>query len=202
MRRNAVFFIDFGLTLAVICLTLVVLAVFTPPKKDNTPPITPKAEFLITLSWNDGSDDDLDLYVRGPDGTIVFFKNKSAPYMFLDHDDTSQNDIINQQKIPSRIEVVSVRAIVPGDYTVNTHCYHKGSSPATVDHAHVRVLKLNPFSIVKEVDEDFTATGQEKTMVNFTVEPDGSVSQVYRDQVHLVGQQESPNAPTNEGEPE
>lgn len=186
-RGIPVGFLDFALNLVCILLVLFVISNQEPPKKDNAPPIQPKAEFLITMTWDDNSQDDIDLYVRGPDGQIVFFKSKAAAYMFLDHDDTSLNDHVDGKDIPSRVEIVTVRAIVPGQYTVNAHVYEKRSGPDDRAHVKFRVLKLNPFSIVREGQTEFDARGEEKTLVNFDVAPDGSVSAVYVSPVKIIG---------------
>lgn len=193
MRHLPAFYFDLALGMVFAMIAIIAVSTVKPPKKDDTPPVTPKAEFLITLSWNDSSIDDLDLYARGPDGQIVFFKSKSAPYMFLDHDDTGRGDTVampdgSSQTVPTRIEVITIRAIVPGDYAVNTHCYAKGSDTGYVDHAKLRIVKLNPFSVVTETEADFDAAGEEKTLANFTVASDGSVSSVYLSPTKMVGQ--------------
>lgn len=163
-------------------------------KKPDAIPATQRAEILIQLSWDDGSVDDLDLWVRGPDGQTVFYKSKSTPYMFLDHDETGRGDTITApdgtiQTVPSRMEVVTIRAIVPGDYVVNCHSYHKESGPGVIDHAKLRIIKLNPFSIITEASADFDSEAEEKTLANFTLAADGSISAVYLSPVKMVGEQ-------------
>src|SRR6185369_1693360 len=86
--------------------------------------IDSKAEFLITLDWPDNHPDDLDLFVQDPAGNIAWYRRREAGFLTLDRDDRGGvNDfiIVNGKKIlsPIREEIVTVRGIVPGEYTVN-----------------------------------------------------------------------------------
>lgn len=179
---------------AVIFVFLAVILISTPekPKKANDPAIMPKAEFIVELSWSDGSQDDLDLYVRTPDGKIVFFANRQTPIAFLDVDNVGRNNSVTlpdgtTQEVKSRVETITIRAIVPGTYTVNVHAYRKSSDPSFIDHAKVKITKLNPYSVVTETTADFDTQAQERTLANFVVEPDGSVSSVYASESKMVG---------------
>ncbi len=129
----------FDLFSILVLVLLAIVAVSTPEeskKKDDLGKIIPKAEFLITLTWDDNSRDDVDLYVKGPDGQIAFFHNSSAGYMFLDHDNLgiSNNVVMNPDgsatQLPDRTEIVTVRAIVPGDYAVHAICTAKTATQA------------------------------------------------------------------------
>ena len=109
--------------------------------------IDSKAEFIITLGWPDSHPDDIDLYAEDPLGNIVWYHEREAGFMVLDRDDRGglNNSItVNGRKVisPLRQEIVSIRGIVPGEYTVNVN-YYLASQPATVP-VSVKIEKVNP----------------------------------------------------------
>ena len=185
-------FVDFFATLAVIMFVLFAISSVQDPKKANDPAVVPKAEFLIVMSWDDGSQDDLDLYVRTPDGKVVFFANRQEPGAFLDQDNLGRNNTLvmpdgTAKEVPARNETVTIRAIMPGTYQVNAHLYSKRSAPGYVNHVTVKATKLNPFSDVTQAQAEFDTQGQERTLFNFTVAADGRVTDVFMAPSKLVG---------------
>ena len=46
-----------------------------------------KAEYIITVDWDDSLEDDVDLWVRDPNGEIVSYLQKDAGWLHLDRDD-------------------------------------------------------------------------------------------------------------------
>ena len=112
----------------------------------------------------------------------------------LDRDDRgAMNDsiIVNGKKIssPIRQEIVSVRGIVPGEYTVNVHYYVKyfANSPAVPVPVAVKVEKLNPgVEIIYADTTMLESVGQEKTAVRFKVAEDGGVTDVYHGGKSLI----------------
>jgi hypothetical protein len=143
--------------------------------------IDPKAEFLITLSWPDGSEADVDLYVEDPAGGLVWFRSRETGLMHLDRDDLGRaNDVlrVGGRTIVNRLnqETVSIRGIVAGEYVVNVHLYRADAAPVPVT---VKVEKLNPRVVLVfygtiELDRQ----GQEATATRFTIAGDGAVQGV------------------------
>jgi hypothetical protein len=149
------------------------------PKSDGKE-ISRKAEFIVTMAWPDMHPDDVDLYVQDPAGALVWYNQRSMGFMSLERDDRGQtNDFIrvNGQKMwsPIRQEIVSIRGVLPGEYTVNVSLYeHTASAPVPVS---VKVEKLNPVVSVIYYDTLVLAqTDEEKTAVRFTLAEDGSVT--------------------------
>ena len=185
-------FLDMAMGVIFVFLAVIMISTVDEPKKSVTEAPVPKAEFLIQLSWDDNSQDDIDLYVRSPDNQVVYFSRRQTPLMFLDADNLGMNNTINMPDgsitpVPTRREVVTVRALMPGEYVVNAHFYKKSSPPGTVDHLVMNVTKLNPFAEVTRAETTFDTQGQEQTLANFTVEPDGKVTSVFLAPVTLVG---------------
>ena len=145
----------------------------------NEGKIDTKAEFIITMDWPDNHPDDLDLFVQDAAGNIVWYRHREAGFMVLERDDRGgANDfiVVNGKKIasPIREEIVTVRGIVPGEYTVNISHFQ-----ATTGQSVPEVQKLNPttqviFDNVVTVDH----TGDEKTAVRFVLDQAGNVIDV------------------------
>jgi hypothetical protein len=159
------------------------------PKSDGKP-LVRKAEFMITMAWPDMHPDDVDLYVQDPTDALVWYNQRTVGFMSLERDDRGEtNDFIrvNGQKMwsPIRQEIVSIRGILPGKYTVNVHLYqHTAKAPVPVS---VTVEKLNPgVSVIYYDTIDLDHTDQEKTAVCFTLADDGSVVRTSSTQISLL----------------
>lgn len=143
-----------------------------------------EAEYVITVTWEDYSSDDIDVWVEDPEGQVAYYKKRETNVLHLDRDDRGMlNDIIvvEEQEIenPLNQEVLALRGMMPGEYTVNIHYYDTDSqSPVPVA---VKVAKVNP---VYEVAYYGTSTLEEKgaelTAVRFTILPDGSIGNINR----------------------
>lgn len=184
----------FDLAMGALFGLLAVVAVSTvkPSKADGI--TTPKAEFEVELTWPDNSPTDYDLYVKSPDGQIVFFKNKTTALMGLDRDNTgiSSNTVEmpdgGTKVMPDRTEIITIRGIVAGTFQVNVHAYRRDTGMPPED-VRVRVIKINPYSVVFDDTKSFDAMGEEKTYVNFTVTDSGAVSEVFVSPSKMVGTQ-------------
>lgn len=170
-------FLDMAMTVVCVLLAMMLISVFSEPKP-AAGVLTPKAEFLVEMTWDDGSASDVDLYAKGPDGKIVFFGSRKTEVMFLDTDNTGTGN----GSVADRREVVTVRAIEPGRYEFNAHAY-RIAGPVNVK---LRVLKLNPYSVVSERAVTFDTQGQERTLAAMTVRADGS-AETYEAQTRMVG---------------
>jgi hypothetical protein len=158
----------------------IALLAVSPESKDGK--IDSKAEFIITMDWPDNHPDDLDLFVQDPVGNIVWYRHREAGFLTLDRDDRGGgNDfiVVNGRKIPSPIreEIVTVRGIVAGEYTVNVS--HFQATTAQPVEATVKVQKLNPTAQVI-FDDKLTLdhTGEEKTALRFSLDAEGKVIDV------------------------
>jgi hypothetical protein len=158
---------------------LALLAV-SPDSKDGK--IDSKAEFMITMDWPDNHPDDLDLFVQDPAGNIAWYRHREAGFLTLDRDDRGgANDfiIVNGKKIPSPIreEIVTVRGILAGEYTVNISHFRATTREAVV--ANVKVQKLNPTAqVVFDNKLTLDHAGDEKTAVRFRIDAEGKVINV------------------------
>jgi hypothetical protein len=161
-------------------LFFIALLAVSPESKEGK--IDSKAEFIITMDWPDNHPDDLDLFVQDPVGNIVWYRHREAGFLTLDRDDRGgANDfiIVNGKKIPSPIreEIVTVRGIVPGEYTVNVSHFQATTGQPVA--ASVKVQKLNPTAqVIFDNKLMLDHTGDEKTAVRFRLDTEGKVIDV------------------------
>ena len=163
-------------------LFFLALLAIAPEAKEGK--INSKAEFIITMDWPDSHPDDLDLFVQDPIGNIAWYRHREAGFLTLDRDDRGgANDfiVVNGRKIPSPIreEIVTVRGLVPGEYTVNVS--HFQATTGQPVQATVKVQKLNPTAQVIFDDKVVVDhTGDEKTAVRFRLDAEGKVIDVQK----------------------
>ena len=133
-------------------------------------------EILITITWPDGHEDDIDVYVEDPVGNVVWYHQREGGLMHLDRDDRGQfKDVllINGEEVenPLNQETVSVRGLMDGEYVVNVvHFIATSVDPVPVN---VKVEKMNPkVRVVFYGEVDLNQTGLERTVVRFTLKGD------------------------------
>jgi hypothetical protein len=187
-------FLDFMFIL-VCCLTLFFVVTLLQILK-NSEGVVHKAEFIATMTWPKDDLNDMDLWVKDPNGNIIFYKDKEkGGVMFLDRDDLGfQNDTITingeQRIILINQEIVSIRAIIPGRWIIAVHFYkrHDGKPPGTPIPVTVRLDKINPkVKIVFQEEVVMKDTWQEETVAIFEVLPDGTVINIqFDDEMPIV----------------
>ena len=193
-KHNPLDFIDFLFILLLTFISLFMLALILINPVANKAEIKSKAEFLIVLDWNAESNSDLDLWVRDPAKNIVSFREKQAGTMHLDKDDMGAiTDIYRgadgkEIKVPINQEVVTLRGIAPGEYTVNTHLYRLSKSGEPVNPVTVQVVKLNPYQIVATEKINLSVQGEEVTVIRFTVDADGKVTSTNKTPTKFINQ--------------
>jgi hypothetical protein len=161
-------------------LFFIALLAVSPDSKEGK--IDSKAEFIITMDWPDNHPDDLDLFVQDPAGNIAWYRHREAGFLTLDRDDrggTNDFIIVNGKKIasPIREEIVTVRGIVPGEYTVNVSHFQATTGQPVA--ANVKVQKLNPTAqVIFDNKLMLDHSGDEKTALRFRLDTEGKVIDV------------------------
>ncbi len=158
-------------------LFLVAIMFMNPDAKSGL--IDPKAEYILTITWEDNSPDDIDTWVEDPDGQVIWFRAPEAGLLHLDRDDRGLlNDTIdiNGETIqnPLNQEVVTIRGVVKGEYVVNLHYYAtETSKPVDVN---VRLVKVNPaLEVIYYGIVNLEKAGDEKTALRFKIGGDGKI---------------------------
>jgi len=166
-----------------------IAVIFISPAKD-TGKVVLDAQYLVTVTWPDGSQEDIDTWIEDPQGNVTWFRNRSAGLVHLDRDDRGMlNDKIEVEgKVIENVlnqEVAAVRGTVPGEYTVNLH-YYESVEQVTVP-VTVRVAKVNPvYKIYFNDTVDMRRKGEERTAVRFTILRDGKIGRINRLEKKLV----------------
>lgn len=170
----------FNILLGFILLFFLAILFINPA--EETGKIDIDAQFVVTVSWPDGSSDDIDTWIQDPEGKTVWFRNRSSSLVHLDRDDRGMlNDTmeINGTSVqnPLNQEIAAIRGVLPGEYIVNVH-YYETESEATVP-VSVKVAKVNPvYTVAYYGVTSLDNKGDEKTAVRFTVTGNGSITNV------------------------
>lgn len=130
-------YIDLLLNLfsTVLVLFLLTALMVQPIKKNENEGIKKDAEYIIQIKWSLDIDCDVDVWIRNPLGDIVGFKNPNAGLMHLERDDLGKygdtaQDLLGKTIVNSNNEeILTIRGIIPGKYTVNLHLYTCRTDP-------------------------------------------------------------------------
>ena len=106
----------FNILLGFVFLFFITILFINPITKLGN--INMKAEFIITIDWPDNLPDDVDVWVKDPNGEVVSYLKKEAGWLHLDRDDQGIiNDtvMIGSREViyPLNREVVTLRGIIP-----------------------------------------------------------------------------------------
>ena len=169
----------FNMLIAFVFCFVVALLAFNP-KARKSGDIPAKAEFMVTVSWPDNNPNDIDTWVQEPSGKVLWFRQRDAGLLHLDRDDRGAKNatvLVNGREFssPIRQEIVTLRGVLPGEYVVNAHYYDsKDQMPVDVS---VTVVKVNPQAeIVFNGTQQMPAKGDERTLVRFTLDDTGQVT--------------------------
>ena len=183
----------FNIVVGLAFLFLLAFILMNPIAKDKD--IEEKSDFIIILTWDDESGDDIDLWLRDPLGNILSFKNREDALMHLDRDDLGlSNDKVelpdgDYTYVYRNKEVASLRGTHEGEYLVNVHVYNKKpwkDSSMRPSNIRVELIKLNPYDEVTQAEFIAIKRGQEFTAFHFTLDEDGEVIGIRDDREPLI----------------
>lgn len=139
------------------------------------PTIETAGKYAVIVTWPDKNRDDVDTYVRDPDGKIVYFNMREPGFMHLERDDRGEiGDVVNGVKVEQNVERVVFREVVTGEYAVVVHMYAKRiQEPTAVD---IVLVKLKPHEEIVKRQRVLAKNGDEQTAFRFTIGPDGSIA--------------------------
>jgi len=184
----------FNIVVGLAFLFLLAFILMNPIAKDKD--IEEKSDFIVILTWDDESGDDIDLWMRDPLGNILSFKNREDALMHLDRDDLGlSNDKVQLpdgkiEYVYRNKEVASLRGTHEGEYLVNIHVYNKKpwkDSSIRPSNIRVELIKLNPYSEVTQAEFIGSKRGQEFTAFHFTLDEDGEVIGIRDEREPLIG---------------
>ena len=194
MKRNYhtnLAFLDllFNTLLCFAALFILSFILINPSKNKNN--VKSKADYIITVTWDKDLDNDVDTYVRDPQGNLVAFMRREEGLMHLDRDDLGKiNDIVQTPFGPvehkENKEIVTLRGFNRGEYIVNVHMYKRRDEKAITE-VTIQLDKINPsFKTVVIKKVVLGDSGDEKTAFRFVLDKDGKVTEVNQLPLSLV----------------
>ena len=184
----------FNIVVGLAFLFLLAFILMNPIAKEKD--VEEKSDFIIVMTWDDESGDDIDLWVRDPGGRIVSFRNRGIGFMHLDRDDLGlSNDKVMGPDgkvvyVYRNKEVVSLRGYSKGTYLVNAHVYNKKPWKDGKQHRSnikIELIKLNPYNEVAQAEFVGIGRGQEFTAFHFTLNDEGEVIKLSSVREALIG---------------
>ena len=178
-------FVDFLFNLLIVFIAISIVAVLhmrPPTKKQDSPR---KAELMIEIEWNNESNNDIDIWLNGPEfSKPLHYSNKEMPPFLLDRDDVGLNSdkfIMTDGEELSYVyinrEVLTMRGWPkPGEYFANLHFYKK--SDDVVEEVRLTISTLNPYKILARKTFKMDHHWQEIDAVSFEVTSDKKIKNV------------------------
>ena len=186
--KSTIGFIDllFNILVGFAFLFIVAFILIKPESKKKD--FERRAEFVVVMEWDHKASDDIDLYVEDPLRGLVNYQTPKKNFSHLDKDDLGKkNDTTvfhdgTVSTIDINREVVTIRGILPGEWTINGHYFsdkvydskfkRSKDQPLTVK---VELHRVNPYKILWAGEKKFTKKGQEETFVRFTLDKQGNL---------------------------
>jgi hypothetical protein len=195
-------FLDLLFNTLIAFTALFVLAFALMNQNKKTPDV--KGAYIITVTWDEEFDDDVDTYVLDPDGKLVFFQRREDGLMHLDRDDLGKrNDTVNTQfgqvVYKENREIVTLRGTSQGEYVVNVHLYRRNDQqnlkPIEVT---IQLDKISPaYTPIIQKKVVLVNNGDEKTGFRFKVNDKGEVTSTSFDYKPLANAAQGQNLPVD-----
>ncbi len=168
----------FELLLCLVAILLILVLTESPTKA--TPTVDTLGVYAVTMSWDRGSNDDVDLYVKDPDGNVVYFASEDVGLMHLETDDlgTKASGTYGNIRTVAHTERVIIRGAIPGEYVVNAMEYTKNDK-GTLDHVTLTLWRLRGNDLeVTSKEVTLARNGQIEFGFRFTLDAKGNVTNV------------------------
>jgi hypothetical protein len=171
----------FNILLGFVLMFIILLAIMKV--ETAKPGVEDKNKLIITITWDSGSQDDVDTWVRDPFGNIISYRQRETGTMYLQRDDLGQrNDRLTTptgEQVGSDLnqEVVNIRHLLQGEYVVNLHLYGRGAVPADGPaHVTVQLIRVEPYKVIATSSLELAERGQEATAISFEVFENGEIT--------------------------
>lgn len=188
-------FVDVLFVLLAGFVVVYILAIVFIKKEETEAGIKPKAEYVVVLSWDEKSSDDVDIWLWTPGDRFVSFRDKEVSAFHLARDDlgTGKDTIfVNNKRVVVHVneEILTFRAVVPGEYVLSAHLYSskkQGQNNRTFSETSVVVnvpvtvalYRINPTYTLKfRRKVTFTHVRQEITIASFIMDDNGDLHDV------------------------
>lgn len=158
-KAIAVPLIDFLWNMLLVFVGLFFLASFAKSAEEVaiTNALELPVKYVITMEWDSDSKNDIDLFLRVPDGSVVHYANKEIPLINLERDDIGTETDIALDRLGKsheyRInqEIIFIREALPGKYLVSPYYYAQKGIPIqpgprqpVPEKILIKMIQLNP----------------------------------------------------------
>jgi ABC-type phosphate transport system substrate-binding protein len=153
------------------CLVVVFVAVALTSRP---PQVKTYGAYAVVMTWPKG-DNDVDLFVRNPDGAISYFGKAQVDQMQLEHDDlgTAMTGYAHTNENQER---TVLRSATPGEWTANVFLYTRSEGTSSIPVAVTLWDLRSEDRIVYRATRRLTRNGDERTAFRFTIGPGGNVA--------------------------
>ena len=140
------------------------------------------AEIMITMDWADHSNDDIDLWLRQPNGDIVYFGKKNVGIAHLERDDLGLlNDCtltqFEEKCVRINREVIMLRGLLEGEYQLKFVVYTSSVPRIDGNPVKVEIIDINPYGVKFSKKFTYQTAKQQVSITRFTVDADGNISE-------------------------
>lgn len=183
-------FVDLMMNAMLGVTALFIITFLLIKQEDEVSPLEePPVEILVTMTWpTEGAvaNSDLDLWVAwgNDDSNAVGFRSPTREGINLERDDLGNRSDTYLRKgasqkevIPINQETISFRRIPEDEIVINAMYYFSQEKHTPVP-CTIRVIKLNPFTVIYEGTKTLQGRGDEATFVRFSVNDDGEVHNI------------------------
>lgn len=182
-KRILIPFLDVLMNSFLVALTLFII-VLIDYKQPIDPTIPPKAEYLVTMEWEDDSPADIDIWLQTPTGKFVFYGQREADSVHLERDDLGLwNEVTFDGNgtpivVLDNHEVIVFRSILLGTSLINVHYFGQREETRDCLHATVKIEKVNPYRSVFRHTFRLCRAGEQQGTIAFTVTEKGESAKI------------------------
>lgn len=191
---NLLGYVDISMNLLMCFIVLFALAfMMMRPREVETDArgkLATTSKMVIHMTWDGQSDDDVDLWAKTDSPfSVVGFKGKSSPNMYLDNDSLgrSSNEVYKSDGVASTFgnnEHLHIKECTNTRVTVNLH-YYRGY-PGKPIRARVDLIRMDPLGTVHTSTVDLDEPGQERTAMQFKMDESCNVTEITQVQSNFV----------------
>ena len=183
-------FVDLLFNLLVGFTSLFIIAFLMINPVSQTGQTTPPVRMFVEIEWDNELTQDMDLFVRGPNGDTVYYANKDGGYVVLQRDDLgSTNDtyILNGERIVIKrnYEIANFSDLPAGEYVIGVFYFSRLGDPIDVK---TTVRSISPHRLVYEGTAEALTPRTERTLLSFVIDKDGKVTDLNTEvQIPITG---------------